>query len=265
MRLEPAAPLARALGLLMLALLLAACAGTRGSARIELADIPREPRSRYGNPPSYEVSGKRYYVMDSADGFVERGIASWYGPKFHGRKTSSGEIYDMHAMTAAHKSLPLPTYVRVTNLENGRSLILKVNDRGPFVRNRIIDLSYAAAHELDIVAKGTGLVEVRALTPGRPVPAPPVLVQRAPVDPMLERHPDIFIQVGAFSNRQSAEQMRGELILKGVEDVRVQEGEGLGRPVFRVRIGPLASVELADRAGEHLERMGVMDYRVVID
>jgi rare lipoprotein A len=124
------------------------------------------PRSKYGNPSSYEVFGRRYHVMRDARGYQERGVASWYGTKFHGARTSSGERYDMYSMTAAHKTLPLPTWVRVTNLENHRSVVVKVNDRGPFHQNRIIDLSYSAALKLGIVGKGTGLVEVRALGPG---------------------------------------------------------------------------------------------------
>ena len=124
-----------------------------------------ESKSKYGNPKSYVVFGKRYYVKDSAKGYVEQGIASWYGTKFHGRRTSSGETYDMYAMTAAHKTLPLPTYARVTNLENGRSVMVKVNDRGPFHQNRIIDLSYSAATRLGIVKTGTGRVEVEAIDP----------------------------------------------------------------------------------------------------
>jgi len=135
--------------------------------------IPRvEPHSRYGNPESYVVFGKRYYVKKSSLNHVERGVASWYGTKFHGKRTSSGEPYDMLAMTAAHKSLPLPTYAEVTNLENGRKIIVKINDRGPFKKNRIIDLSYAAAIKLDITKAGTGLVEVRAIDPTQPLPAP---------------------------------------------------------------------------------------------
>lgn len=131
--------------------------------------VPRvEPRSRYGNPKSYKVLGKRYYVMASAHGYKERGIASWYGKKFHGRLTSNREPYDMFAMTAAHKTLPLPTYVRVTNLDNGRSVVVRVNDRGPFHGGRIIDLSYAAAKKLGISQRGTGHVEVVALDPSQP-------------------------------------------------------------------------------------------------
>jgi rare lipoprotein A len=128
--------------------------------------IPRfEPRSIYGNPPFYEVFGKRYYVMASSVDYVERGVASWYGPGFHQIRTSMGEPYDMYGMTAAHKTLPLPAYVRVTNLENGRSIVVRVNDRGPFVGNRIIDLSYTAAAKLDMLRNGTAMVEVRALQP----------------------------------------------------------------------------------------------------
>jgi rare lipoprotein A len=128
--------------------------------------VPRaEPRAIYGNPASYEVFGKRYYVMASSVGYVERGVASWYGPGFHKELTSVREPYDMYGMTAAHKTLPLPAYVRVTNLQNGRSCVVRVNDRGPFVGNRIIDLSYTAAAKLDMLRDGTAIVEVRALQP----------------------------------------------------------------------------------------------------
>ena len=122
-----------------------------------------EARSRHGNPPFYDVFGKRYYVLSSSAAYVERGVASWYGPGFHKARTSTGEQYDMYGMTAAHKTLPLPAYVRVTNLQNGRSVVVRVNDRGPFVGNRIIDLSYTAASRLDMLRNGTAMVEVRAL------------------------------------------------------------------------------------------------------
>jgi rare lipoprotein A len=128
--------------------------------------VPRyEPRSPYGNPPFYEVFGKRYFVLSSSADYVERGVASWYGPGFHKVRTSTGEIYDMYGMTAAHKTLPLPAYARVTNLQNGRSVVVRVNDRGPFVGNRIIDLSYTAAAKLDMLRDGTAMVEVRTVGP----------------------------------------------------------------------------------------------------
>jgi rare lipoprotein A len=142
---------------------------------VDLASIPDavprvEARSRYGNPPSYVVFGQRYHVLASSQGHVERGTASWYGPGFHSARTSSGEPYDMYAMTAAHKTLPIPAYARVTNLRNGRSVVVRINDRGPFVGDRIIDLSYTAAWKLDMLRTGTAPVEVRVLSPGDDVP-----------------------------------------------------------------------------------------------
>lgn len=130
-----------------------------------IAPPSAEPLSRYGNPNAYEVFGKRYYPLKSSRGFVETGIASWYGPGFHGRLTSTREIYDMYQMTAAHKLLPLPTYVEVTNLQNGRKIVVRINDRGPFYEDRVIDLSYAAANKLGILYSGTGIVRVRAIDP----------------------------------------------------------------------------------------------------
>ena len=158
-----------------LTLLLSACAGSGGlfSPRAHVpADsgvgVPEHvrnlPKSRTGNMAQYTVFGKQYRVMDSAANFTEQGVASWYGKKFHGRKTSSGEVYDMYAMTAAHKHLPLPTFVRVTNLENNRSVVVKVNDRGPFIGDRIIDMSYTAAERLGMLEKGTVNVRVDALS-----------------------------------------------------------------------------------------------------
>ena len=163
--------------LVIMVLCLAACGGIErrdGPGRVAKAAkapqvIPkREPLSKYGNPSSYVVFGKRYHTLKTAAGFKERGIASWYGKKFHGRKTSSGEMYDMYKMTAAHKHLPLPTYVKVKNLENGKTITVRVNDRGPFHDNRIIDLSYAAATKLGILGKGTAPVEVWAFDSEQP-------------------------------------------------------------------------------------------------
>src|SRR6185295_3962879 len=165
----------------------------------DIATIPEpvpkaEPRSAKGNPPFYTVLGKRYFVMAKAEGYLERGVASWYGPGFHAAATSNGERYDMYAMTAAHKTLPLPAYVQVTNLRNGKSVVVRVNDRGPFKDGRIIDLSYTAASRLDFLRDGTAFVEVRALTPGteaQPVPA------TAPAAAL-------FVQAGAFGSEANA-------------------------------------------------------------
>lgn len=150
-------------------------AGAEAHARGRAAKPPPQAEDANGNPEFYEVFGKRYKVRESSNGYRERGIASWYGRPFHGRPTSSGEMYDMEEMTAAHTSLPLPTWVEVTNLSNGRTVVVKVNDRGPFVANRLIDLSYAAAKALDIVRTGTARVEVRALDS-----RPPDWTARAP-------------------------------------------------------------------------------------
>ncbi len=166
----------------VLLLFLAGCASVhRGGpgGEIDFDSIPDavprpEPKSRYGNPPSYEVFGQWYQTLATGRGYVARGIASWYGPNFHGRRSSSGEPYDMYAMTAAHKTLPLPSYARVTNLDNGRSIVVRINDRGPFHDGRIIDLSYVAAGKLRLLGPGTAPVEVRVLDPDRPgeVPTP---------------------------------------------------------------------------------------------
>jgi rare lipoprotein A len=211
-------------------------------------------------------------VLDSAEGYVERGVASWYGSKFHGRRTSSGETYDMHAMTAAHKSLPLPTYVRVTNLRNGRSTVLRVNDRGPFHANRIIDLSHAAARKLDIIRQGTGLVEVRALMPGRaapqapaaPAPAPVPVAQAAPAA-APPAAPRMFLQAGAFAENVNAERLRARLASMSGVKVGVYQALVDGQQLFRVRIGPLADVAEADRLSSRIVDAGMGLPRIVID
>ncbi|GAB4290998.1 MAG: septal ring lytic transglycosylase RlpA family protein [Thiohalomonadaceae bacterium] len=275
---------ARFLPPLAAVLLLSGCAlGGRDGGPSHSADlshvpdpVPRaEPRSRYGNPDSYVVNGRRYTVRSSAAGYVERGIASWYGTKFHGRRTASGETYDMHALTAAHTTLPLPTYVRVTNLNNGRSTVVRVNDRGPFHDNRLIDLSYAAASKLGIVETGTGLVEIRALTPGEPAP-PPVTVARAPAAessgadlgaPAAAPPPvGLYLQVGAFVSRSNAEQLRSRLSSEALPPIQVQQGtDASNTPIYRVRIGPIASVDEADRLASRLAALGVGTPHVVID
>lgn len=231
--------------------------------------VPRvEPRSRYGNPDSYEVFGKRYYVMDSSQGYRDRGIASWYGTKFHGEYTSSREPYDMYAMTAAHTSLPLPTYVRVNNLENGRSIVVRVNDRGPFHDNRIIDLSYAAATKLGILGRGTGLVEVIALDPRQPViaNAQSAAAERGGTKPTIASNtPEMYIQVGAFSNRGNADRLRQQLQHKLERPVRVYESQNQGKDFFRVQVGPLTDVEQSDLVTRKLAQLGVAQTHLVIE
>ena len=223
--------------------------------------VPRnEPLSRYGNPVSYEVMGHRYYTLKSRNGYVERGIASWYGTKFHGLRTSSGEPYDIYKMTAAHKTLPLPTYARVTNLKNGRSVIVKINDRGPFHANRIIDLSYAAAAKLGILEYGTGLVEVEAINTS--APKKPMLATNTP-----ETHQgsSLFLQVGAFRNRNNAQRLSSKLQNANIGDIHIMEASNASGPIYRVRIGPLGSVDEADRLSSTLISKGYSSTQVVID
>ena len=163
-----------------------------------------EPKSRYGNPPLYEVFGKRYYVLSSSANYVERGVASWYGPGFHQEFTSTREPYDMYGMTAAHKTLPLPAYARVTNLQNGRSVVVRINDRGPFVDNRIIDLSYTAAARLDMLRNGTAMVEVRAIDPAVGDTALPAPAAGVPA-PAAAASGALFVQAGAFADPANAQ------------------------------------------------------------
>jgi rare lipoprotein A len=272
---------ARVAGLFLLtcgALTLAACGGNKvrgdgppsGSMRphdLPADAVPRpEPRSRYGNGPVYEVLGKQYRVMNSASGYRERGVASWYGKKFHGNLTSNRETYDMYAMTAAHKSLPLPTYVRVRNLRNNRSVIVRVNDRGPFVHNRIIDLSYAAAMKLDMIGDGTSLVEVTAISFEEPAGDRPVRKATPPAPPAspapIQSTPavsTIYVQVGAFGERANAERRLGMLAQAGIGNAFIHEERTAERVLYRVRIGPVADVVQYDVLVEELDNIGIND------
>ncbi len=234
------------------------------SGTVDVSQIPDaipkdEPRSRYGNPTSYVVMGKRYYVQSTSQGHVERGIASWYGSKFHGRRTSSGEIYDMYGMTAAHTTLPLPTYAQVTNLENGRTVIVKINDRGPFHNNRIIDLSYTAASKLGILENGTGMVEVVALNPRQPTPPKPRQADTG------GGKPGLYLQVGAFSNRYNADRLAHRLANSLDRSIRVKRSYSNNNEVFRVQVGPLLSVAQADTLSEKLAQQGITGLHIIID
>lgn len=266
-------------------------------------EVKVEPRSRAGNR-SYAVLGKRYQVRDTAEGYVEEGVASYYGKKFHRRLTSNQEVYDMYAFSAAHKTLPLPSYARVTNLANGKSVVVRVNDRGPFHAGRIIDLSYAAATKLGFTKQGTARVEVRALMPGddRNAPAavaraqpqavssppavpdnavsadeferwmqaqgirfaagkpgdatptaPPMAASALPQPTTSALGGDVLLQLGSFSARDNAERARDALQASGFESLRIDEAAINGRPVWRLRVGPVPSSrvqELSARAAD---------------
>jgi rare lipoprotein A len=253
--------------------------------------VPRhEPRGTRGNPPFYEVFGKRYHVMATAEGWVERGTASWYGPGFHAASTSLGEPYDMYAMTAAHKTLPIPAYAEVTNLRNGRRVVVRINDRGPFVGDRIIDLSYTAAAKLDMLTAGTAPVEVRVITPGGtrgagsaqpPIPqvSPPAPISNPPPSPASQpavppvtvvnapaaQAPGVqamFIQAGVFADHENARRRVEALLAAGIELASLDELSGQ-RALHRVRVGPFATVEEFDLNMARLRALGIHDARLL--
>ena len=240
-------------------------------ASIDVSKIPEpvpkvEPRSLYGNKSPYTVRGHTYRVLPSARGYDERGIASYYGAKFHGYKTSSLENYDMYAFSAAHKTLPLPSYARVTNLKNGKSVIVRINDRGPFHENRLIDLSYAAAVKIGVWPSGTGLVEVRAIDPANPdADAPPAELTTQAAVPLVSAHPAIWLQVGAFADLANADRVAGRLRSARLAPVQVSDVEVNGRDVRRVRVGPLVDADQADRVSEQIERLGLPRPQVAVD
>jgi len=212
--------------------------------------IPKaEPRSTLGNPAFYDVLGKRYFVLPTSVGFVERGIASWYGPGFHKERTSTGDPYNMYAMTAAHKTLPLPCYARVTNLNNGRSVVVFINDRGPFKEGRIVDLSYTAAAKLDILQAGTAPVELVVLSPSDAASS------STPAAPL-------FVQAGSFGEAANAQRLADKLRAAGYSQVTVRKDPQGSRALHRVRIGPLANAEEFDRVVAHLKSLGLNDARL---
>ena len=236
--------------------------------------VPRaEARSRYGNGPVYEVYGERYEVLNTSFGYREQGVASWYGKKFHGRPTASREPYDMYAMTAAHKSLPLPTYVEVRNLSNDKRIVVRVNDRGPFVDNRIIDLSYSAALKLDMVRDGTSLVEVTAISFDPPIraqrsDAPAVLGKppaQRPTPPQTAGNHRIYVQVGAFGDRDNAARRYRYLRDSGIREAFVHEEQSSSASLYRVRVGPIANVAQYDKVVDELSRIGIGDTHLVTE
>jgi rare lipoprotein A len=226
--------------------------------------VPRnEPVSERNSRP-YNVFGVNYRPLKSAKGYTERGVASWYGKKFHGQRTANGETYDMYTMTAAHKTLPLPSYLRVRNLNNGKSVIVRVNDRGPFRENRIVDLSYAAAAKLGILGTGTGIVEIEGLSGDQPVTQ---VATRAPEPEPLPpaATPRLYLQVGAFASRDNAESMKLRLARADLKSVHIQHAELDATPLYRVRIGPLDSVDESDRLAARIVAQGLPSPIVVVE
>ena len=255
---------AKLLGVLLATLLLTSCgyvpkvavqkadgAGKRIDTRKVANAVPKvEPITRAGNKSPYQVFGKTYFVLPTSKDYKEVGIASWYGTKFHGRKTSNGEIYNMYAMTAAHKSLPIPSYVRVTNLKNKRSIIVRVNDRGPFHGPRLIDLSYVAALKLGFADKGTAKVLIEAIDPSGsqdrlpPTPAVklPAVAETTNAESSVTINQGPFLQVGAFDNAAAAQILQKKVRQYTALPILVQQQDSL----FKVWVGPIAdSIELA--------------------
>lgn len=241
---------------------LVACASRDGLPRnfssFDAKNIPDavpkvEPKSRYGNPSSYVVFGKRYHVLKTAHCYKAKGYASWYGTKFHERLTSSREPYNMYKMTAANKVLPIPAYVRVHNLENGRTIIVRVNDRGPFHANRVIDLSFAAAKKIGMTAKGTALVEIAAIDPRHPNAS---CSKTATGKPSKQATPKVYLQLGAFGSKNTATHLANRLSKYSKHPVYVQESHEGKNSLYKVQIGPLVNVDEVDALTEKYEKLG---------
>lgn len=224
--------------------------------------VPKhEKRTRAGNPGKYKVFGTQYQVLADSKGYRQKGVASWYGKKFHGRKTSNGEVYDMYAMTAAHKTLPIPSYVRVTHLKNQRSVVLRINDRGPFHQNRIIDLSYAAAVKLGIQQSGTGVVEVVTLEPE--VTKKQKIEAVDPVNKQAAT--SVYLQVGAFNNQDNARKLQKKLIAGQIDNSRIQFNQNQTNEIYAVQVGPIDSAHQADKVNEKLAFLGMMDTQLIVE
>lgn len=239
-------------------------------ADVDVSSIPNatpraEPYSRGGNKSPYKVWGKTYHVLETHEGYSETGSASWYGRKFHGHKTSNGEIYDMYGMTAAHKSLPIPSYLKVRNLDNGREVIVRVNDRGPFHSDRIVDLSYAAAKKLGYKDKGTAKVKLTAITVkdsgAYAVPGSSNVgaIKSTPLEDKPSASPNdgsYFVQVGAFSDKERASDFSQDVKARLGMGLSV-ESEGIGLLArHKVLVGPYASRSVAENYLNTIKRNG---------
>jgi len=225
--------------------------------------VPRyETRTIAGNKNPYTVLGKTYHLIEDESSYRERGYASWYGKKFNGYNTSNGERYDMYAMTGAHKTLPIPSYVRVTNLDNGKSVVVRINDRGPFHQGRIIDLSYAAAQRIGIHQAGTGRVEVEIALPGDAAPIP----RRADSKPAKNIEPALpagtYLQVGAFSQKESAQQFSASIGTKLTYPVQISSATQ-PKTVHRVRVGPFKDAKSLQDARDQLARIKIFQAHIV--
>ncbi len=221
-----------------------------------------EPLARYGNKSPYTVLGKTYYVLDKSRDYEQRGIASWYGQKFNGRKTSSGEIYSICDFTAAHKTLPLPSYVRVTNTRNGKSVIVRVNDRGPFHEGRIIDLSYVAAIRIGLDKTGTAPVQVELLQPGDNNASDKTALARREAFFSENSDAEVSLQFGSFTDKDNAKRLQDRLQNANIENVELDKAEVQGQSVWRVQLRALKNEQLAD-IFEKIRQLGLAKPKVI--
>lgn len=244
-------------------LTLSGCSISGVQSTKDLSKLPgptpiHEPRSKMGNMSSYEVWGERYHVMEDATGYTQEGIASWYGKKFHGNKTSNGEVYDMYAMSAAHKNLPLPSYVHVINKDNGREAIVRVNDRGPFHDNRIIDLSYRAAQELGFDDKGLANVRLTVVTPSKNGQINTKSLSRSTEEERLGLDKRwLNVQILLTRNRHEAEKLKQKLEPRLTHPVFI-DSRPLSRDVH-VRVGPIKGIDNARLLTEQMKELGYTD------
>lgn len=241
--------------------------------QIESITPKYEPLSRQGNPTSYidPIYGNKVYPLKSSQGFTERGLASWYGSKFHQRLTSNGEFYDMYALSAAHKTLPLPTYLEVTNLHNGKKLIVRVNDRGPFHQQRILDLSYAAAVKLGFSNQGTTQVEIKAIDTSADRPQFAVADINQPIPNNIVNHSikakeekrHLFLQLGAFSQQKNAKILQKRLLNEGLKGIVLSSVQQKKKVIYRLRIGPITRKSEGDTLLKQAKKLGVNSARLL--
>jgi len=189
--------------------------------------------------------------------YLKKGIASWYGPGFHGKKTANGEIFDMYAMTAAHNTLPIPSYAQVTNLENQRSVIVRINDRGPFVGNRLMDLSYAAAKKLDMDEGGVGKVEIKAISPGQALPAAQKSAE--------SQEANVYLQIGSFGSQKKALKLKNKIASHHLPQAKIRASKYKAATLYKVQMGPIESSIGANKLYEQLAKIGITDTQIVTE
>jgi len=212
------------------------------------------PLSQLNNHDEPNELAQQENLLPRIARYIKQGIASWYGPGFHGKKTATGEIFDMYAMTAAHKTLPIPSYAQVTNLENHRSVIVRINDRGPYVGNREIDLSYAAAKNLDMEQDGTGAVEIKVISPSQ------ALQQIAATQ---EQH--VYLQVGSFGSAKKAMKLKNKIAANNLPEPDIRSSTYKKSTLYKVQMGPINSTATANQLNEQLAKIGITDTQFVTE